>query len=99
MILNRKQVEKEITNYSFIEDFIKYNLKFDENLDIEDLKKTIKQASKFSKFETEMSRREFIVSPILFKLSYLIDIQIHSEENIYYSENLRGKLLKLKIMI
>ncbi len=113
MILNRKQVEKEITNYSFSDyfksnihteslievfdykhkrEFVKYNLKLDENLDIEDLKKTIKQASKFSKFETEMSRREFIVSPILFKLSYLIDIQVHSEENIYYSENLRGKL-------
>lgn len=82
----------ELFDYKHKRDFLKYNLKIDENLDIADLEKTIKQASKFSKFETEISRREFIVSPILFKLSYLIDIQVHSEENIYYSDNLRGKL-------
>jgi len=60
MILNRKQVEKgliEIFDYKYQREFVKYNLKIDENLDIEDLKKTIQQASKFSKFETEMSRR------------------------------------------
>ncbi len=38
---------------------------------IDDLNQTIHQTTKFSEFENEMARREFIVSPILFKLSYL----------------------------
>ncbi|RKZ47166.1 MAG: hypothetical protein DRR16_26150 [Candidatus Parabeggiatoa sp. nov. 3] len=82
----------EFFEYHYKREFINYKLKVDENLNVDDLNQTIHQATKFSKFENEIARREFIVAPILFKLSYLVDIQIHSEEAIYCSENLRGKL-------
>ncbi|MDM8566180.1 hypothetical protein QUF74_11080 [Candidatus Halobeggiatoa sp. HSG11] len=82
----------EFFEYNYKREYVNYKLTIDENQNIDDLNQTIHQATQFSEFENEIARREFIVAPILFKLSYLTDIQVHSEEAIYYSENLRGKL-------
>ena len=82
----------EFFEYGYKTDFIQYQFNDDQLVEIDSLQKIIHQATTFSKLESEMARREFIVSPILFHLSYLIDFEVYSEESIYYSDNLRGKL-------
>jgi len=84
-----------IFGYGFIKDRIKFkqNTLSDEFIEwIDDFNKKLPKIQNRINLNSEMAKREFLISPIIYELVQNINIEVDIEADIYFDKTLKGKI-------